>query len=484
MSNILSGLEPASLWKNFEAICSIAHPSGKEEKLRNYILNFAKNLGLETYVDEVGNLIVRKPATKGKENVKGVILQGHIDMVPQKNNDTKHDFDKDPIIPRIEGEWVFATGTTLGADNGIGVAAAMAVLESKTLEHGPIECLFTIDEETGMTGAFGLKPNVLKGSILMNLDSEDESELYIGCAGGMNVSAQFKYTLEATPAAMVALKISVTGLKGGHSGMDINLGRGNSNKIITRLLWNATKMFGLRIAGIEGGSLRNAIPREAFADVVIPSVKLSAFTDYFNKFESIVKNELASTEPDLKIEFEKTNLPVKVIDLNTQNQLLKAIYGCPNGVIAMCADMPGLVETSTNLAIIKFEKDFITVESLLRSSVDSSKDDLAEMVENVFTLAGATVEKSGTYPGWKPNVKSEILSISKSVYKKLNGQEPDVKAIHAGLECGLFGMVYKEWDMISFGPTIRHPHSPDEKLKIASVGKFWKFLTELLKNIK
>lgn len=483
MSNILGSLKPSNLWKNFDLICSVPHPSGKEEKIRQAILEFAKNLKLETYVDEIGNVIIRKPATKGMENRKGIIFQAHIDMVPQKNSDTAHDFEKDPIKPRIDGEWVKATGTTLGADNGIGVAAAMAVLESTDIPHGPIECLFTIDEEAGMTGAFGLKGGYIHGDILLNLDSEDEGELYIGCAGGVNTGMEFTFKNDAIPANSSAFKVSITGLKGGHSGMDIILGRGNSNKVMFRMLWNASKNYQLRIASVEGGSLRNAIPREAFAVVTVPNQHADAFKKYIAEYYATVKQELIATEPDIKIGVENTNLPANVIDQHSQNNIIASIYSCPNGVIRMCDDMPGLVETSTNLAIVKTEGDKLSILCLLRSSVNSAKQDLQDTIEALFVMAGAKVIHDGAYPGWKPNTKSEILNLMKDIYNKKYGKTPDVKAIHAGLECGLLGEIYPNWDMISFGPTIRNPHSPDERVNIASVEKFWDYLVETLKNV-
>jgi dipeptidase D len=404
-------------------------------------------------------------------------------MVPQKNSDKVHDFEKDPIDAYVDGEWVKARGTTLGADNGMGVAATLAVLESKDLKHGLIEALFTIDEETGMTGAFGLKGGLLKADILMNLDSEDEGELYIGCAGGTNGNFRFTYQEVAVPADSVALKISVTGLKGGHSGVDIHLGRGNSNKILNRFLWIAAKKFGLRLAAIDGGSLRNAIPRESFAIVTVPAKMKDEMMAKLAEFTTKVKKELASVEPDMKVEAVAADMPKFLIDEKTQKGLLYAVYGCPNGVIRMSNEMPGLVETSTNLAIVKSENGIIKVMCLLRSSVDSAKHDLEHMMESVFVLAGAEANFDGQYPGWKPNPDSPILKAMQDIYKKKYGNIPEIKAIHAGLECGLLGGVYPNWDMISFGPTIRYPHSPDEKVNIATVQKFWDFLVETLANV-
>jgi dipeptidase D len=428
-------------------------------------------------------VIIRKPATKGMENRKGVILQGHLDMVPQKNSDKQHDFEKDPIDAHIDGEWVKARGTTLGADNGMGVAAAMAILESKDLEHGPVEVLLTVDEETGMTGAFGLKPGLFKGDILINLDSEDEGELYIGCAGGTNANALFTSKEVAVPKNVTAFKVSATGLKGGHSGVDIHLGRGNSNKVLNRFLWHATNKHGLRLSSIDGGSLRNAIPRESFAVVTIPDDMKEGFLKCIGEFEAIVRKELSAVEPDLKLAATPADLPKALMDEAVQKNLLASVYACPNGVIRMSNEMPGLVETSNNLAIVKSENGAIRVHCLLRSSVDSAKMDLEHMIRCVFELAGATITFDGQYPGWKPNPDSPILKTMQDIYHRKLGNIPEIKAIHAGLECGLLGGVYPNWDMISFGPTIRFPHSPDEKVNIETVKKFWDFLVETLKQI-
>lgn len=482
MGNILANLQPATLWKHFEAICGIPHPSKHEEKIRDYVVNWAKSLKLETLVDEVGNVIVRKPATKGMEKRKGIVLQAHLDMVPQKNNDTKHDFEKDPIKPRIDGEWVKATGTTLGADNGLGLAAAMAVLESTDLEHGPIEGLFTVDEETGMTGAFGLKGGLMNGDILMNLDTEEEGDLCVGCAGGTNANIKFNYAEEKVPAGAQAFRLTVKGLKGGHSGVDIHLERGNANIIINRILWYANKNMGLRLGSIDGGSLRNAIPREAVAVICVPNDKADAFKKFVKEFAATVISEYKGVETDMAIELEACAAPAFVIDSKTTFNLLNAIYATPNGVIRMSQDMKGLVETSTNLAIVKSENKTIEVRCLLRSSVDSAKESLEQKIESVYNLAGAESVFDGRYPGWKPNMDSAILKEMLSAYEKQFGTKPHVSAIHAGLECGLLGGVYKNWDMISFGPTICFPHSPDEKANIASVKKFWDFLVETLKN--
>lgn len=481
MSKIKS-LHPESVWNIFHELTQIPRPSKKEEKAAAWAKAFGEKLGLETIVDGAGNVIIRKPASKGCEGMLGVVLQGHLDMVPQKNSDKKHDFEKDPIETLIDGEWVKANGTTLGADNGIGVAAAMAVLQDKNLKHGPIEVLLTIDEETGMTGAFELKAGLLKGDILLNLDSEDEGELYIGCAGGMNTTGTMQYKEEAVPAGALSYKVSVTGLKGGHSGLDINLGRGNANKIMNRFLW-AAKDLGIRIASLEGGSLRNAIPRESFAHVVVPSANKDAFLALVKDCQSVFSLEFATPDAGLKIEATSAEMPAKVMDSNSQDRLIKIVYGIPNAAMRMSPEIPDIVETSTNLAIVKVEKGEVKIQCLLRSSVDSAKFSLGNMTQSVMELGGMKVEHNGTYPGWRPNVNSVILKTMKEVYKKKYGKTPEVKVIHAGLECGIIGAVYPKMELISFGPTIRFPHSPDEKVNIETVGKFYDFLTETLASI-
>jgi len=482
MTNKLSDLKPNALWKYFADICSIPHPSKKEEKIIQYVKQFGESLGLETQVDHVGNIVIRKPATPGFENRQTIILQSHLDMVPQKNNDTAHDFEKDPINAYIDGEWVKAKGTTLGADNGIGAAAAMAVLADKTLEHGNIECLFTIDEETGMTGAFALKEDFLNGDIMLNLDSEDEGELYIGCAGGIDTSATFHYKTVNVVGATSAFKLTVKGLKGGHSGLDIHLGRGNANKIITRIMWQAHRDLQMQISSIDGGSLRNAIPREASAVVIVPMENKENFEKLLAELNKTIKNELRNTEPNLSISIMEANVPETAIDSHVTSKMLASVYGCPNGVIRMTDDMPGVVETSTNLAILKSDGEKIEIHLLQRSAVDSAKEDLCNMIRNVFELADADVNHSGSYPGWKPNMSSPILNTMKKVYNTQYGKTPQVKVIHAGLECGIIGGVFPNLDMISFGPTIRNPHSPDEMVNIETVGLFWDYLTETLKN--
>ncbi len=483
MSKEILNLEPKNVWANFYALTQVPRPSKNEDAIQEFMVKFGKDLGLETIKDATGNIIIRKPATPGMENRKGVILQGHLDMVPQKNADTAHDFDKDPIDAYIDGDWVTAKGTTLGADNGMGVAAAMAVLQATDLEHGPIEALFTCDEETGMTGAFGLEPNILKGDILLNMDSEDEGELYVGCAGGIDANISFKYEEEDMPAGYVACKLYMKGLKGGHSGMEIILGRGNSNKLLFRFLKYAAVNFDMKLATVDGGSLRNAIPRESFAVVAVPEKYKNDFVEAVKKFEATYKAELSAVEPDLEFFPEPVDLPAKAFTNDSQMKLINAIYACPNGVIRMSNDMPGLVETSINLARVVSNNGEVTIQALLRSSVNSAKEDLSEAVKATFELIGAKISLDGEYPGWKPNMNSPILTAMQKVYNDKFGKIPEIKAIHAGLECGLLGAVYPNWDMISFGPTIRFPHSPDEKVNIETVAKFWDFLVETLKNI-
>ena len=483
MSNEITNLEPKQVWKNFYSLTQVPRPSKKEGKIIQFMKEFGEKLNLETKVDSTGNVVIRKPATPGMEKRKTVTLQTHLDMVPQKNSGTKHDFEKDPIQTFVDGEWVKARGTTLGSDNGMGVAAAMSVLESKNLKHGPIEALFTIDEETGMTGAFNLQKGFLKGDILLNMDSEDEGELYIGCAGGLDATIWLPYRESPLPKNHSPYQLALKGLRGGHSGLDINMGRGNANKLLFRYLSIAAENFSIRISSFNGGNLRNAIPREAFAVVMVPDKNTRAFLKDVKAFQAVLQNELKAVEPDITLEASKTKKPLKVISRDAQEKLILSVYSCPNGVIRMSDGVPGLVETSTNLAVVRTEKGGAVIQCLLRSSVDSAKDDLGSMVKSVFILAGAEVKLEGGYPGWKPNPDSPILHAMKDVYHKKFGKVPEVKAIHAGLECGLIGGIYPKLDMISFGPTIRHPHSPDEKVHIGSVAKFWDYLVATLENI-
>lgn len=483
MAKDILNLKPEAIWKNFYSLTQIPRPSKKEEKIREFIKNYGESLGLETIVDHIGNVIIKKPATPGMENRKGVILQGHMDMVPQKNRETNHDFEKDPIDAYVDGEWVTARGTTLGSDNGMGVAAGMAVLEATNLKHGPIEVFVTTDEETGMTGAINVQRGVLDGDILLNLDSEDEGELYIGCAGGVDTNVKYPFKSEQVPANSVGYKIVVKGLKGGHSGLDIHLGKGNACIILNKLLMTSAERFGVRLADIDAGSLRNAIPREAFATVTLPKAKESEFKAFLKTFESSEKAAFQNIDPGLVISSEACDNPSQVIDKTTQDGLSKGVANCPNGVLAWSKDMEGVVETSSNLAIIKIANNAIEIACLTRSAVDSERDVAAAKIAANFKAYGAQVSHEGAYPGWKPNVKSAILETMKSVYNNKYGRVPEVKVIHAGLECGILGATYNHWDMISFGPTIRFPHSPDEKVNIATVGKFWDFLVETLENI-
>jgi len=476
-------LQPVAVWQNFKALTQIPRPSGKRDLITKYLVDFGKNLGLESFEDEAGNVIIRKPATPGLENLKGVVLQAHMDMVPQKNAAVAHDFEKDPIDAFVDGEWVRANQTTLGADNGIGVASALAVLQSKDLTHGPVEVLITADEETGMFGAVGLKNGTLKGEVLLNLDSEDEGELYVGCAGGINAHISFAYKEEPVYHGDVAYKISLTGLKGGHSGLDINLGRANANKLLFRLLKYLVSSFEARLASVEGGNLRNAIPREAFAVVTVPEEGQDDLLEAISEMEAIFKSEYASVEPDLKIIAEEVELPEGMLPEFVQDDLINGITACPNGVLRFVPEMPEVVETSTNLAIVKSDGSHVEVACLVRSSVESMKEELCSMIESVFSLAGAKVEFSGGYPGWQPHFDSPILKVMSQVYADKFGNTPEIKVIHAGLECGIIGSAVPGLDMISFGPTIRHPHSPDEKVNIATVAKFWDYLTAVLKAI-
>ncbi|MBN1116339.1 MAG: aminoacyl-histidine dipeptidase [Bacteroidales bacterium] len=482
MGKEIADLEPKILWKHFYSLTQIPRPSGHEQKVIEFIIAFAKEHKLEYVQDKVGNLIVRKQAAKGKEKIKTVVLQSHVDMVPQKNSNKKHDFEKDPIETIIDGEWLKAKETTLGADNGIGVAAILAVLESSDILHGPIEALFTINEEAGMEGAFGLKPGILKGGILLNLDSEDEGELFVGCAGGIDVEAITTYKEELAPLGQ-AHDISVSGLKGGHSGLDINLGRANANKILGRFLWSAHNNFPLKIAKIKGGDLRNAIPREAHASIIIPEKHEHDFRKFFEQFAVEVKNEYKHTEPGMILSLNPAGAPEMVCTDSAMPNLLSMLNAAIHGPVRMSDVMPGVVETSLNLAIVDFSDGQAKMIYLLRSFLESAKYALAEQVASLHQVLGCQVDFDGDYPGWQPNADSAILKTMKAVYKDDFGKEPAVKAIHAGLECGIIGSKYPEMDMISFGPTIRFPHSPDEKVKIDTVDKFWKYLKVTLESI-
>lgn len=480
----IKDLEPSIVWRNFYALTRIPRPSKKEGQAVDYLYEFGRSLGLETIRDEVGNIIIRKPATPGMENRRGVILQGHIDMVPQKNADKEHDFEKDPITALTDGEWVRADGTTLGADNGLGVAVALSVLESKDLRHGPVEVLVTVDEETGMTGANALKPGLLKGDILINLDSETEGELYVGCAGGLDATASLRYSAVPAPEGYGTFRIAAKGMKGGHSGMDIILCRANANKVMTRVLLPLMRDHGVKLVSMEGGNMRNAIPREAFADVLVPESATAAVEGIVAGMCRDIKKEYAATDPDLSVTMEK--LPAgaaEYIEDKAALAMLMAVNACPNGVWRMSDAVPGLVETSNNVAIVSSEGGEFKVKTLMRSSVDSEKEALAEEFRSVFTLAGAVTSFAGGYSGWAPNKDSVILHTMKKVYESLYGVEPAVMAIHAGLECGILGGTYPNWDMVSCGPTILSPHSPDERVNVASVAKWWNFMVKVLEEI-
>ncbi|WP_281324170.1 aminoacyl-histidine dipeptidase [Flavobacterium sp. IMCC34518] len=484
MSQEIRNLEPKALWNKFADLNAVPRPSKKEERVIEFMKDFGNSLGLETFEDEIRNVIIRKPATAGMENRKALVLQGHLDMVHQKNADTVFDFDTQGIDMYVDGDWVRARGTTLGADNGLGVATIMAILESKDIPHPAIEALFTIDEETGMTGALNLKGGILKGDILLNLDTEEDDEIGIGCAGGIDVTATAEYDEEETPEGSVGYSIKVKGLNGGHSGMDIHKGLGNANKIMNRLLFDGFDNFGLQISEINGGSLRNAIPRESTAKVIIAAVYDEAFVFDMQQIVNEIKAEFQTTEPNLEVVFEKLDtVPATVMPSIAQFYFVRAMYTAHNGVYRMSADFDNLVETSNNIAKVVVGEGKLSVQCLTRSSVESSKFDMANALRSAFELMGCEVEFSGSYPGWSPNPKSEILDVLVSIYEKQNGEKPNVAACHAGLECGILGTNYPDMDMISFGPTIHGAHSPDERASISSAQKYWKFVLEILKNI-
>ncbi len=483
MNKHILELRPKSIWAYFKEILEIPRPSKKEEKIVAYLLDFGKKNGLETLQDEIGNVLIRKPATPGFENRRSVVLQSHVDMVCEKNSDKVHDFEKDPIDTFIKDGWVYAKDTTLGADDGIGVAAQLALLADANIEHGPIECLFTIDEETGLTGAFELQPGFLQSDILLNLDSEDEGQLYIGCAGGQDTLAWLPYDKEEVPKGYSAHKIMVSGLKGGHSGDDIQKGLGNANKMLNRFLWESREELEIKVSVFDGGNLRNAIAREAFAIVLVPKSKSPDLTEFVQNYREIFRSEFHVTEPNLDFSVAEADMPEFIVDDESTDELLNALYACPHGVIAWSQDIENFVETSTNLAAVKMEEDEILITTSQRSSVESAKIDVCNMVASVFHLAGARIKHSDGYPGWKPDPDSKIVAITESSYKKLFNTDPEVLAIHAGLECGLIGDKYPGMDMVSFGPTIKGAHSPEERIEIESVQKFWDLTIDVLKNI-
>jgi dipeptidase D len=478
---ILSQLNPAPLWIYFEEICNIPRLSKNEGKIRKYLLDFAKNNNLESKEDEVGNILIVKPPSAGMENRKTVVLQSHMDMVGEKNADYPHDWTSDPIIPTVKGGWVTATGTTLGADDGIGIASQMAILTDKNLKAGKIECLFTVDEESGMTGAINLKADFFTGRTLINLDSEDEGILFIGCAGGMDTVGTMKYKPVPVSDGSYALDISVTGLHGGHSGDEIHKGYGNAVKIMNRVLWNISNHYDFSLANFDGGNLRNAIPREAFSKIVLDKSVNESVKGWIDTFKKTLKDEFGDLEKELKISVKEVDLPEYVMDNESQQKFLNALTCCPHGVIAWSKEMDDLVETSTNLAIAKFgENNSISIITTQRSSVESSRHDAGAMVESCLRLAGAEVVHSDGYPGWKPNLTSEILKITHRSYLDLFGKEPSVRAIHAGLECGLVYEKIKGIDMISFGPTIKGAHTPEEMIEIKTAQMFWDLLIDVV----
>lgn len=482
--NRLDKLEPKAIWTNFAALNAVPRASKKEEKIIAFMVSFGKSLGLETDVDEIGNVLIKKPATAGMEGRKTIVLQSHLDMVHQKNNDTIFDFDSEGIKMYVDGDWVKAEGTTLGADNGLGVATIMAILEAKDIAHPAIEALFTIDEETGMTGALGLKGGVLSGEILLNLDTENDHEIDIGCAGGIDVTATQAYTAESCPEGTVSFEVSVKGLHGGHSGMDIHKGFANANKVMNRLLYKSYERYGLRMASLLGGSLRNAIPRESTAKVVVDSEKASAFVQEITQLAKAIKDEFATTEPTMEIHVEQTDATwATVVPVAVQENLIHSVYAALNGVYRVSADFEDLVETSNNIAKVEVGAGHIAIKCLTRSSVETSKFDLAYSLQAAFELGGFQVAFSGNYPGWAPNPNSEILEVLKDIYTQQHGEAPEVVACHAGLECGILGTNYPGMDMISFGPTILGAHSPSERVSISSVQKFWRFVLEILKQI-
>ncbi|WCO00732.1 aminoacyl-histidine dipeptidase [Psychroserpens ponticola] len=484
MSTEIRGLEPKGLWNKFADLNAVPRPSKKEERVIQFMKDFGTSLGLETIEDEVGNVIIKKPATSGMEDRKTIVMQSHLDMVHQKNNDTDFDFDTQGIEMYVDGDWVRAKGTTLGADNGLGVATIMAILESSEIEHPAIEALFTIDEETGMTGAMGLKGGLLSGEILLNLDTEEDDEIGVGCAGGVDVTALRTYEQEETPEFKIGYKVTVKGLQGGHSGMQIHEGLGNANKMMNRILFDGFENFGLRISEIDGGSLRNAIPRESNAIVAIDALHEDVFVSEMNDLANEIKTEYKTMEPDLVIEVSKTETPKQIMDLGVQEGLTRALYAALNGVFRMSPDIPELVETSNNIARVIVKDGNIKVGCLTRSSVESSKWDLANGLRSTFELTGCEVEFGGDYPGWEPNMDSDILKVMVPLYKELNNdEEPHVAACHAGLECGILGTNYPNMDMISFGPNIKGAHSPDERAQISSAQKYWNFVLEILKRI-
>lgn len=476
-------LSPNLVWKNFYAITQIPHPSGHLEKISDFIVDFSKKLYLQTEIDEIGNILIRKPATKGKENSPSIVLQAHLDMVPQKNNHIKHHFETDPLDVFIDGDWVKARNTTLGADNGIGMAMALAVLESEDIEHPNIEVLLTVDEETGMFGALALKKGFLKGEILLNLDSEEEGELFVGCSGGVDANIKIPFQKENVPHGTISYEINIKGLIGGHSGLDIHKGRANANILICRFLQTLINETKAQLASVNGGNLHNAIPREAMAVVTFSSDETANILKLVKTFENKIKKEFEGIEDGLTFHAKETNLQENIIPIETSQKILKAVLDCPNGVINFMQEMPEVVETSSNLSVIKTNTNSIEIQCLLRSASAKKQKALCSEMEKVFIPTGAKIDFIGDYPGWEPNFDSPILKKMKTIYNSKFGKEPEIKVIHAGLECGIIKAEYPHMDMISFGPTIVSPHSPDEKVSIKSVDLCWEFLVEVLGKI-
>lgn len=484
MSTGIKKLSPERVWEFFYQLTRIPRPTGQMEEVTHYVESVGKKFGLETLRDEVGNVLIRKPASEGMADRPTITLQAHLDMVPQKESWSEHDFSKDPIDAYVDGEWVTARGTTLGADNGMGAALALAVLSDDHLRHGPIEALFTVDEEQSMDGAFGLKPGFLQGKILLNCDSEKGGELFVGCAGGLDVNISFQFKEDKyIPEGDVAVKVILTGLKGGHSGVDIHLGRANANKLMFRFLKEAVCDYGARLSAVEGGSLRNAIPREAFAIVTIPGDNVEALWELVADYQDMFREEYAGIEDRIRFYAEMTELPETLIPEEIQDDLINAIEGCQNGVISMLHDFPGTVESSSNLSIVKTSDELIEVKILVRSSSESRKYAIYSSLESVFAMAGAKVEEANGYNGWQPDINSPVLNRVKTAYQELFGTEPEVKVMHAGLECGIIQGVYPEMDMISIGPDIQFPHSPGERVNIASVEKIWRLIVDVLEKI-
>lgn len=480
----IKDLQPSLVWNNFYGLTRCPRPSKHEEAVREYILKWAKERNMDAVADETGNIIIRVPATPGYENRRGVIIQGHMDMVPQKTSDTVHNFLKDPIETWIDGEWVKAKGTTLGADNGIGVAMGMAVAEDKNLPHGPIEVLITYDEETGMSGAEALKPGVLKGDILLNLDSEDEMELCIGCAGGLDAIAEFRYKKENTPEGYVGYKLDVKGLSGGHSGMDISLYRANANKVLAAALIPVISKFGAKVVDICGGSLRNAIPFEGEAEIVVPKSKATVVVRTIRKIFEELTLRYKESDPAMSATITRSVMPApKYIQTDVVLNALKAIMACPSNVIRMSQSMPGLTETSINLAVVRCKNGKIVVSSLLRSAIDEAKRELADRVRYIFEAFGASIKFVGGYCGWIPKPDTPMIAMLNDIHTRMFGKPMNVLATHGGLECAILGGKYPNWEMVSIGPTIMYPHSPDEKVNIASVANVWEFLKAILKEV-